>query len=491
MAARLILYFSAAGHSLYRWQRGSLRLVQQSSANETGLDRFREYCKSQRSVQLQIVADPNGEDFHEDQIPYLRGAERRAVIERRLAQRYADARFTAVLSLGYRTVDERRNERVLLASFSDSHPLVALIDALKGGSGARVLSLHSTALLSTALGARLGVKGERFIIMTANRAGLRQSYIENGRLRFSRLERIGEGNLTSVLVRSDTERMLRYLDTLRVLPGNRSDVPVALIVPDAERSHFAKTLGRGAGLSFTTIGLTEAARRVGLQRVPEGSLGEVLYLQLAAWQPSVEQFLRGDGRRSFVAWKMQRSLAGASVASFVACSAYAATLWFEQIMVRERTEDVRLDLTLARDQLGRIRAQFPATPASIETLKASANEVRDIAARSGLPEAALEHVSRALDQSPRIELDALAWSAEPEQTVEITGRVIGVGTADHREIADEVGRFSSRLGAGSEWRVLATRLPFDLSSGGILAATADRGSTDIPRFSVRIARTPG
>jgi hypothetical protein len=53
-----------------------------------------------------------------------------------------------------------------------------------------------------------------------------------------------------------------------------------------------------------------------------------------------------------------------------------------------------------------------------------------------------------------------------------------------------VSRFSSRLGAGG-WRVLATRLPFDLSSEGVLTATAGTDSADSPRFSVRIARTPG
>ena len=491
MAARLILYFSAAGHGLYRWQRGSLRLLQQFSADDQGLDQFRQCCKAQRGALLQVVADVDGEDFHEDQIPFLRGAERRAVIERRLTQRYRDARLTAALSLGYCTADERRNERVLLASLNDAQTLGAWLDALEKAPGARVLGVHSTALLATPLGTRLGVKDDRFIVMTANRAGLRQSYIENGRLRFSRLEQIREGRLTSALVRTDTERMLKYLNTQRALPGGGPRVSVVLIVPDAERSHFAKTLGRGAGLSFTTFGLTEAASRMGLRRLPESALCEALYLQLAARLPSGEQFLRGEKRGSFVVWKMQRTIAGASVAGFVCCGAYATSLWFERLMVRERIQDVRLDLALARDQLARVSGRLPATPTSIETLKASANEFREIAARSALPETALSHVSRALDQSPRIELDALSWSAEPEQTLEISGRVNGVSPSDHREIAEEVGRFSSRLGAGSEWRILATRLPFDLSSEGILAPAAVTGAADMPRFSVRIARTPG
>src|SRR6185503_1644543 len=268
------------------------------------------------------------------------------------------------------------------------------------------------------------------------RAGLRQSYVEDGRLRFSRLEQVRDGGLNSALVRTDTERMLRYLDTLRALPGNGAALPVILIVPDAERSHLAKALGRGAGLSFTTMGLAEAARRVGVRRLPENALGEALYLQLAARRPSGEQFLRGSNRRSLVVWNAQRSIVGASVAGLVGCGAYAATLWLEQNAVRERIEGMRLELALAREQLARVSARLPAAPASIETLKAAVNEFREIAARSALPEAALEHVSRALDESPRIELDALAWSAEPGQTLEITGRVNGVSISDHRQIAD-------------------------------------------------------
>src|SRR5262245_7821148 len=120
MATRLLLYFSATGHGLYRWGRSSLHLLQQFSADDAGFDRCREYFKTARGTLLQIVADLDGEDFHEDQIPYLRGAERQAVLERRLAQRYRDARLAAALSLGHCTVEERRNERVLLASFNDA-----------------------------------------------------------------------------------------------------------------------------------------------------------------------------------------------------------------------------------------------------------------------------------------------------------------------------------------------------------------------------------
>ena len=492
MAAKLLLYFTAAGHGLYRWRRGGLQWEANFSADEAGAAVFREYLKGRVGAFAQVVADLGGEDFHEDQIPYLRGAERQAVIERRLAQRYRDARLATALSLGY-AADERRNERLLLASFNDTLQFAPWLEALEKAR-VRLAGVYSTALLAPALAARLGVKSGACFVISANRAGLRQCFIENGRLRFARLERIAESGagLTSVFVRTETERMLQYLGTLRAFPGNGPPLRVILIVPDDERPHFERTLGRGAGLAFTTIGLAEAARKTGLRHVPDGSAAERLYLQLAALQPPREQFLRGEDRRSFLAWRLQRSIVATGTAGFVTCGAYAATLWLEQLAVRERIEGVKVDTAQARDQLERVRARFPAAPTTIEALKSTALEFRGIAAGSASPESALEHVSRALDRSPQIELDALAWSAgtDPAQTLEISGRVSTTQRSDYRGVTEHVQRFSALLSANPAWRIVSMRLPFDVSPEGVLSGGTGAGpdSSDAPRFTISIAR---
>lgn len=488
---RLLVYFAATRRSVYRWEHSGPRLLKHFSPDDAGIARFRDYLKGLRKPLVQVVTDLDGEDFQEEQIPCLRGAERRTVIERRLAQRYRDARLAAAISLG-ETADERRNERLLLASFNDAQPLAGWLDALEQ-AGARAAGVYSTALLAPALALRLSEKTERLFLMSANHAGLRQTYVESGRLRFSRLERIGENGegLTAARVRIETERMLKYLGTLRALPSNTQPMRVTLVVPDAERVHFERTLADGAGVAFTTLSVTEAARRIRL-RYPQTERGaEMLYLHLAGQQPPREQFLRGENRHGFLLWRLQRSFVGVGGAAFVACSVYAATLCIEQLALRERIEAVRADAAVARDRLARVAARLPGTSADIESFKASALELRRIAARTGSPEAAFEHVSRALDQSPRIELDALAWSVEPEQALEINGRVSGVVRSDHRAIADEVQRFAKLLGATSGWRVVSTRLPFDLSSEGVLAVAAGTDAVEPPRFAVRIARSSG
>lgn len=514
MSVKLVLYFTAAGHTAYRWRGGAMRFEAQFSPDDTGIGRFREYLKGRQGALVHLVADLAGEDFHEDQIPYLRGADRQIVIERRLAQRYRDTRLAAALSLGY-VADERRNERLLLASFNNTQQFVAWLDALHEAH-ARLAGVYSTPLLAPVLAARLGVRSGSCFVVSLNRAGLRQCFIENGRLRFSRLERTVDTDAGALpaFVRTETERMLQYLGTLRALPRDGPAMRVIVIVPEDQRARFEQALGRDVRLTFRTVGMTEAARAVGLRRAPAGTAAELLYLQLVARQPPRDQFARGEERHSYLLWSLQRSIVAAGALGFAACAAYAGTQWLDALTVREQVDALRLETGQARKQFQRVSARFPMTPTTTENLKATALEFRGIAARGASPEGALAHVSRALDQVPQIELDAVAWSAgrggpggearpdpapaanpsaappESVQTVEISGRVNTTQRSDYRSITEQVQRFAALLGAGGEWRVVRTQLPFDITPEGTLSGnisgTPDSG--DMPRFAVSIAR---
>ena len=139
MSAQRILYFSAEQHFLYRSRGTALELEARFTADEAGVDNFRDYLRTQRGALFSVLADLAGEDFHEDQVPFLRGGDLEAVVQRRLAQRYRDTRLAAALSLGQTIVGERRNERLLLASFTNTQQISPWLDALDqaGGIGCR------------------------------------------------------------------------------------------------------------------------------------------------------------------------------------------------------------------------------------------------------------------------------------------------------------------------------------------------------------------
>jgi hypothetical protein len=511
MAARHILYFTAEDHYLYRRAAGSLELEAKFTGDEAGIGAFREYLRGEHGGLFAVLADLAGEDFHEEQIPYVRGSDRDAVITRRLAQRYRDTRLATSLSLGQVMSGERRNERLLLASFTNTQQLAPWLDALEDVD-VRLSGVYSVPLLAPALAAAVGAKSGRQLLVTANRAGLRQCYIDQGKLRFARLERTAEMSppALAMFVRSETQRLAQYLVTLRALPRDGAPVQVQVIAPADQRAAFEQALVSDTRLVFRTLDYAEALRAVGMRHAPEGTAAEALYVQLAARKPPREQFAsRGDRRRYFI-WRLQRGTMAAGALALAACAIASGGRWIEAMHMREQATVELARAGEAATRYQRITATFPVTETTTENLKATVVEFRRIAERTATPDHSLVHISKVLDQFPQVELDAIRWSvgrspeangaprqavassaaaaSEPTVLVEISGRVNATQRNDYRGITAEVQRLAAAL-ASANYELVRTQLPFDVTSEGTL--TGDIGNdqpSEAPRFTIVLGR---
>jgi hypothetical protein len=344
--------------------------------------------------------------------------------------------------------------------------------------------------------------------------------VEDGKLRFARLERLGDLSADSVaaFVRSETLRLAQYLGAQRAMPRDGDPVDVLVIAPQAQVVQFQRTLVSDSRLTFRTIGMTEAADRVGLKANPAGGKAEELFLQTAVSRAPKEQFARTEERRSFILWKVQRAVVAAGALGFAACALYAGVKWLDVISVREQIADAQRAAREATAQHERITSTFPVTQTTSDNLRAAVQEFQKIAARTGTPEPALVHLSRVMDQFPQIEIDSIAWTvdgpgerrdlksagsatakpaaaaagavASASMLLEIQGRVQATQRGDYRAITAHVQRFANALTADRTYEIVHTQLPFDITPEGTLSGdigeTAERG--EAPRFTIGIGR---
>jgi hypothetical protein len=506
--ARHLLYFTAEDHYLYSARGGRLVLEAKFAGDDLGVSAFREHLRGRKGALFAVVADLAGEDFHEEQVPQLRGADREAIVQRRLAQRYRDTRLAAALSLGTISGPQRRNERLLLASFTNTQQFAPWLDALEE-AGARLAGVYSVPLLAPTLAARLGARGPRVLLVSANRAGLRQCFIDDGRLRFARLERTVDmvPQALAAFARSETLRLAQYLMTLRALQRDSGPLSALVIAPRAQRATFEQALVSDARVTFQTIDQAQALEAVRLRQAPEGSGAEALYLHLAAHKPPRKQFASSADRRRYVVWQLQRSVVAAGVLSFAACALYAGTLWYDAYGLRNSAIQQALEARNAAERYQRITAAFPVTETTTENLRTAVLEFRRIADTSAQPESAFMHVSRVLEQFPQVELEAINWRvgrpeaesraggaanparAEQGLQFDVTGRVNATQRNDYRAITAQVQAFADALASG-RYQLVRTQLPFDVTSEGTLTgdigARSDTG--EAPRFTITLSR---
>ena len=525
MPSKRLCYFTSQSLTAYLWKKGELRKEAAFRTNEEGVAEFSRYVAGAPGSLFYVLADVVEEDFFQENIPYVRGADRRALLARKLAQRYRDASLALPLSLGSETHAGRREERILYMSFTNTHQFQPWLEVLRSND-ARVVGVFSVALVAALASKRLGFKGPRYLIVSLQRAGLRQSYVENSRIRFSRLGRVDFSDPRAIAqdCAAESLRIQQYLVNARVLPREAPPLDVLVLAPGEYKALYDAACVNSARLQFHVHDLDKVASGLGLKSAPVEALAEGLFLHVLAAYPSGEQYADDRLRRFYHLWRARVGLVAAGAAVFGSCLLFSAVRLLDIHQVNEQARNDRLQEARASEEYARLQTRFPKTPTSSENLKAVVRNYRALMRQSASPGRMFVEISEAVTALPQIEIDRINWEFGAEvktaagreasnappaplaaaakgqaagaefqvQTAEISGKLIVQQASDFRAVTALVNQFTEALRRRPGTEVTRTQLPFDINaeknlSGDIGAARKE----EVPRFSVMVSRRRG
>ena len=85
MPSKCLVYFTSHRVTAYRWSRGELHKDAAFGMDKDGVAGFSKYVGGASGSLFYVLADVVEEDFFQENIPYVRGADRRALLARKLA----------------------------------------------------------------------------------------------------------------------------------------------------------------------------------------------------------------------------------------------------------------------------------------------------------------------------------------------------------------------------------------------------------------------
>ncbi|MBM4180760.1 MAG: hypothetical protein FJ209_04305 [Betaproteobacteria bacterium] len=185
LAARLLLYVSAAGASCAVYRRGRLAEVRALPPGEEGWQMFNDLLLRHANVPVAVAVDTVDELYRPDPLPHARGRDRREMTERRLRQIMHHSPYRAALRqepMG----DDSRRDHYLMMGLTNPAMLAPWLDILHV-RGTWLAGIWLVPALAPALARRLGLGSARLLLVSEQTGGLRLSYLEHGELRFSRL----------------------------------------------------------------------------------------------------------------------------------------------------------------------------------------------------------------------------------------------------------------------------------------------------------------
>ena len=516
-----LLYLTANRLTAHSLSRGKLVLDAAFERDDHGIAAFSAYLAGSRNLYY-LVVDVVEEDYHQDTIPYLGRKDRGLVLARKLAQRYRDTSLTLSLSLGF-DKGERRNEKVLYASFSNTQQFQPWLAAL-GQQEVRLAGIYSTALLAPALVKDAALKVPRCLLVSVQPTGLRQSYVEDGKIRFSRIGRLNLEDTAAVAATcaAESARLQQYLVTMRLLPAANTTIDVMVLAPQQYHAALTEACRSTELLHFHVVSADAQCRATGLSDFPADTPCDALFLRAAAKSPPAEQFAQEQHRHHFRLWQFSQGLYAAGLALLAANLLYAGAEYFAAYTLRQQVQADQTRSDALGAEYARVTATFPKTATSTENLKATIKQYEKLQAQTASPAFLLLETSKVLTGYPQVEIERIEWrigkqeqekgrgkDAAPKapatpaagataadlayELATISARVVGARRADVRSITEMSSQFIEAFKQIPRLEISGRHMPFDVTAEDSLKGDigSERAVAEDARFSFTIGRKLG
>ncbi len=515
MADKRILLLDGPVLTAHHWSAGRVRDEGEFSREPAGLEALAAYLKKHRSSIFYLLADIAEEGFQLEDLPYVQGGDRTALLQRRLSQYYYNTPLSAAISLG-RSSEGRRDEKMLFAALTRIETFTPWLDTLREAE-AILSGIHSVPLILAGCAPRLLAERGPVLFVSLTRGGVRQTFFDHGNLHFSRLSQLATHSLEEIgrTSAADSAKIFQYLVAQRQLP--RGAALRTVVLAHAGQIPALRDFCRDTTeLQFEFVDLAAAAGRMGLKDAPADSNADNLFIHCLAIKAPAQQFAPEGERRLYKLWQIRSALTGAALVVLAGCLLFAAKTALNLYELRDAIEETRALTVADKQRYDGILEGLPKISITPDNLRAMIGRLDVLEKNSPALEPLLVHLSLALNDTPKVELVRLAWKTgdDPDAGQKVAGepkRGSGAAqpaaaglravmevqaqlplglAADKRAQIELIENFAARLrDPRTEVRVLSR--PFDIESDKPLKSNGEKGeaqTANVPRFSLRIAR---
>jgi hypothetical protein len=410
-----ILYISGQTVSLYVIRRKLIEEVGRHSCDDAGYGAICRLLQEDGAAPVSILVDLIEEEFREETLPHTTGRDRHA-----LHARHAGKLFRTTSYRHYRVVDRlkegRRDDRVLFSALTNRdniEPLLAMLSAAE----IPVKGIYSLPLLTRHLIKPLSAETGNVLIVTKQPdSGLRETFVRNGQVHFSRLAPISENSPADYprILSAEARKTRRYLHTLRLLPHDQPLSVYALC--DSQRLEALKaSLDENSDISIQGINIMQLAQLLGLENFPDTCLSDTLFCYLLHRHRSTNHYARGQDLRNWRTHLLRQGLRAATWLIAVGAVTLSGMNVVDSRLIARESNELKLASTQITSNYQRVRQGLPVTPETAMAMR----EAISVADRLGAYPVDLGRLFRLVGDGfsaqPGLAMDRFDWfvAAEP------------------------------------------------------------------------------
>ncbi|MEQ8663345.1 MAG: hypothetical protein RLW62_21220, partial [Gammaproteobacteria bacterium] len=342
---------------LYLFQGGELAQAYIFGADQAGLASFRRCLGEIEQAPLCVLLDVVEEEYRQETIPHVSGADRRAVLARKYARLFRGTPYHTAQFQG-RDSGERRDDRVLLTAITRPEVLTPWLDLLLEYE-APVVGIYSLPILSQRLLKHIGATGPNVLLISLQKAsGLRQSFFRDGQLKISRLAhmpRLGSVPFAAHLM-SEVEKLRRYLNSL-ALVSRDSPLTIYILSHGQLLEELEQHCRDSEQEKYYLLDTEDVARRLGLARTGKSHYADLVLARLLVGRPPAQSYAQPEQTQFYTLHRLRQALAVAGIALVLASAGWSGFNFIEGVILKEQALDAAQKARFYQERFEMARAK--------------------------------------------------------------------------------------------------------------------------------------
>jgi hypothetical protein len=404
-----VLYITVDSITWYRIRRDSAVRLGRFSGDAAGYAELGQQLTSTELQPVSILVDLIEEEFREETLPHTVGRDRVRLHGRHAGKLFRTTPFRHHRCLG-RQRSGRRDDQVLFSALTNRdniEPILGLLDQI----GVPVKGVHSVPIITARLLKALALHAvNNLIVTTQPDGGLRETFIREGQVRFSRLAPINDNGPADYchILNAEVHKTRRYLHTLKLLPQDQG-LEIYALCDSARVAALQEMTSDTTDSNVHAVDLSPLARRLGYRDYPDTRFSDALFCYLLEKRPVPNHYALAPHLRNWRGHQARQALGAASWLLAVS----AATLSGMNIVDGQRLEAETRDVARITDQgnadYQRVRQSLPIDPVDALSMREALQFAEQLTARPLDPERLFKLLGAGFSSQPELAMDKLSW----------------------------------------------------------------------------------
>lgn len=369
-----------------------------------------------RHCPLYMIADGQDEDYRLENLPHTSGKTKRELIQRKLNQFFRGLDFRMAEFLD-RQKDQRQDDRYLFFAINNAQFMQNWL-ALIQTANSLLVGIYPIASLSALLYKEIhSLPFEAHCLFSeALSSGLRQTYLHQGQLNFSRFVAYDSHPPSPQFYQDEAEKIRRYLLSQHVI---ETDASLHFILAMAtENPVNPLALKAEPASNFSHINYLSHAKSKKLAAPAILETPEFLHMQLIADGHQPSNLAKDSLVQAHQLQTLKQRLNKISAAIATLGLILAGLLFYLGAQDQADLQKTTDQITAVQAQYQTYAKKWPVSLPDPGQLKAAVSLDLALAKASKSPRRVMQILSAALDKSPAIALNQLTWQATQEAAID-------------------------------------------------------------------------